>query len=48
MMQKPAVSSPTTKPPVPEGEQGPQIEIPPEEIGDEYEVPAFLRLGRQQ
>jgi len=48
MMQKPAVSSPTKKTPVPEGEQGPQIEIPPEEIGDEYEVPAFLRLGRQQ
>lgn len=23
-------------------------EIPPEEIGEEYEVPAFLRLGRQQ
>jgi len=28
-------------------EEVPQ-EVPPEEMGEEYEVPAFLRLGRQQ
>jgi len=49
MLQKTQVSSTEVKTPSSENkEEMPQTEIPPEEIGEEYEVPAFLRLGRQQ
>ncbi len=49
MLQKTQVSSTEVKTPSSENkEEMPPTEIPPEEIGEEYEVPAFLRLGRQQ
>ena len=49
MVQKPVVPpSPTVKEKIEELEEQPPTEIPPEEMGEEYEVPAFLRLGRQQ
>jgi len=57
MMQRPASKSFTpqpspaiAKPAAEEGdgkEQPPPAEIPPNEMGEEYEVPTFLRLGRQ-
>jgi len=49
MLQKTQVSSTEVKTPSSENkEEMPPTEIPPEEIGEEYEVPSFLRLGRQQ
>jgi len=49
MLQKTQVSSTEVKTPSSENkEEMPPTEIPPEKIGEEYEVPAFLRLGRQQ
>lgn len=57
MMQRPVAkpftsqpSPPIAKPTIEGGdgkEQPPPPEIPPNEMGEEYEVPAFLRLGRQ-
>lgn len=57
MMQRPVTkpftaqpSPPIAKPTIEGGdgkEQPPSPEIPPNEMGEEYEVPAFLRLGRQ-
>ncbi len=37
---------PPAKPPA-EVESNPPAEVPPDEMGEEYEIPAFLRLGRQ-
>lgn len=57
MIQRQAVPSPTVKEKIFEANNSeketnnneePPIDIPPQEIGEEYEVPAFLRLGRQQ
>jgi len=46
MIQRPMPKTFTVTP-SPNAEEPPPPEIPPEEMGEQYEVPAFLRLGRQ-
>ncbi len=53
MIQRPAPKAFTPQPPASltkpaeEDSNVPPPEVPPNEMGEEYEVPAFLRLGRQ-